>query len=153
MALESKKQNLSKYLIIALIPLAALGISTFIVHESQKPEVVKNSGFHRDGYPDVPTTYEITASPALVYSDFWETGKLLIILGWIIAIAGPVVYFKTREASGKESSNWIAFLFWVAGISLVFGLYADRRGQMVYRQTITEQVYQANENDLDNLFK
>lgn len=152
MAIEKKKSGIGAYIILALIPLVALITSTIIVETSTKATVVKNSGFKKDGYPDIPTTYQVEASPHHVYTEYWATGKVWIVIGWILAIVGPVVYFGVTNAQAKSNIPWGGFVFWVIGISLVWGLYAKRSGDLKYTKTVSEQVYQENLGHLDNLF-
>ena len=152
MAFETKKQGIVKYLILLIIPLAFFSAGLVIVYNTDTPTVVKHEGFQRDGYPDVPTVYEVTASPHKTFIDTWANLKALIILGFILAVAGPVVYFALSNAAGKESSFLVAAIFWAIGLFFVFGISSVKRTQVQYHKTFSESEYTANAGNLDSFF-
>lgn len=150
--MATKKKTGWAYLLCALIPLIVFTAATVIVVATKKNEVVKNTGFARQGYPDVPTTYQVTASPHKVFADLWEDSKLIIIIGWLVAVVLPPLYFYSREKAGKDSSWQPVLLLWGLGVVLTWGVYTVSSGRLYYTETLTEQQFNAHAEDLDSLF-
>jgi hypothetical protein len=141
-----------KGILVSLLPVVFATIGIIFLSTSDTPTVKFQPEKVRPGYETEQAKYIVEAS----YSKYWHDSRipLLIVIAYIIMIAGTAIVINIIEAKymGANAGNIIMAGVWILGFVLIFIPMVPKYGSSSYQSTLTVQEYEANKNNLDNLF-
>lgn len=135
---------------VAIIPAVIFIISILIVSSDHSPDVTHKAAIERPGYEPFPEQYYVEASAAKKWHD--SRIIILIVAGFIIACAVPVLYGYGSQQDGKEANGHVVWICWVIGAILIFMPAALKWGDSRYESILLPQRYEQYKNKLDSLF-
>jgi hypothetical protein len=143
------------YVILAAIFLICAGVGIVVISGDDKPDSVVYAGSHQAGYEDQPDQYTVTASPKFI----WHNGghsPILLVLGCVLIACCTIGSSFLKDAEGAALKQNVAVIIaMVISFFLIFGKYVtvDKKGDGRFSKTVSKEVYEANKNDLNALFK
>lgn len=147
-----RKNKIIGFIIISGIAVGALTFGVIHVSSNDNAEIRHKGAIERPGYEPVPETYVIEASPSKKWA---ETGKILVVLGFLVALASGLAIVREEYHPETEKSNnteLIILAMWFIAVCLTFGGYTAKHGDSSYTTELCADEYEIQKDNLDALF-